>query len=310
MTVQHIGMVYAAGGLEANEKHLLGAYCNHTDAHGYCWPGVERLADETGMSARTVKRVNAALRAKQLIRSVHRTNPKTGEQITNLTRVNLPLLESMRRADRAYDDNLIDAITFDEVNPNGETFSQVGPGCQSVTPGGDNLTPPRCQSVTPRGDNLTPKTSVETSVETFLLLPSDEPTPPESQPGGRNEEEGEAESGDNPNPARTAEVIAWVEALPWRRHPGRQQREHLARLVEGAQAAGWSLNALHRELTMELGSAKSLYAVWDSRLKELPAPPLAPVIPLTRSADPSCAQHPGAGRRGEQCAGCWSERYG
>src|SRR4051794_14254127 len=114
MTIEHIAMVYAAGDLSASEKHLLGAYCNHTDVHGYCWPGVPRLMDETGMSRATVKRINAQLRTKKLIKSLRRTNPKTGEQITNLTRVNIPLLASLRRPDRDYGDDLIEQITFDD----------------------------------------------------------------------------------------------------------------------------------------------------------------------------------------------------
>lgn len=35
------------------------------------------------------------------------------------------------------------------------------------------------------------------------------------------------------------------------------------------------------------------------------------VIPPPRSsAESSCPQHPGAARRGAECAGCWSELYG
>jgi hypothetical protein len=44
---------------------------------------------------------------------VRRKNSK-GEPISNLSRVNLPLLASMARVEKTYDDNLIDQITFDD----------------------------------------------------------------------------------------------------------------------------------------------------------------------------------------------------
>ncbi|MFJ4880097.1 helix-turn-helix domain-containing protein [Streptomyces sp. NPDC088745] len=114
MTAQHFGMVMDAGGLDGPEKLLLGAYCNRTDDHGYCYPGQARLADDCGTSIATVKRVKARLVAKKLIKSVRRVNPRTGDPISNLTRVNLPLLASMRRPPREYDDNLMEALTFDD----------------------------------------------------------------------------------------------------------------------------------------------------------------------------------------------------
>ncbi|GAA3037617.1 helix-turn-helix domain-containing protein [Streptosporangium longisporum] len=215
MTVQHIGMVYAAdGGLEANEKHLLGAYCNHTDVHGYCWPKIERLADETGMSVRTVNRVNSALKAKKLIKSVRRFNPRTGEPISNLTRVNLPLLESMKRAPKEYDDNLIEAITFDEEEGSavpedspqegaeeGQTTLEMASDlllCQSDTYPVPTWHVPTCQSDTEVGANLAHKTSVETSVEPPPLAPPREPASPESQTSLRNEGGGGGSSGEAP----------------------------------------------------------------------------------------------------------------
>jgi hypothetical protein len=178
--IEHIAMVYAAGGLSANEKHLLGAYCNHTDQHGYCWPSVPRLMDETGMSERTVQRTNVLLRKRKLVKAVRRVNPKTGLQISNLSRVNVPLLASLRRPARDYGDNLVEEITFEEDRPEASadapvdnSFSQVIQGCQSGTPRGANLAPPPRQSGTPRGANLAPKTSVEPSGE-----PSDESSRP------------------------------------------------------------------------------------------------------------------------------------
>lgn len=112
MTIKHIAMVLEAEGLDGAEKLLLIAYCNRTDDHGYCWPGQQRLADDCGTSIATVKRVKKKLVEKELIASKRRLDPKTGEPITNLTRVNVELLESMRRPPRSYDDNVIEQITF------------------------------------------------------------------------------------------------------------------------------------------------------------------------------------------------------
>lgn len=112
MSTEHILMALAAGGLTPSEKLLLIAYADHTDAHGYCWPSVQRLADITGLSRATVTRTNAALRKKGLIKSVRRVNPRTGLPISNLTRLNVRLLASMRRPVEKLD-NLVEEITFD-----------------------------------------------------------------------------------------------------------------------------------------------------------------------------------------------------
>jgi hypothetical protein len=163
--IQHIAMVLEAEGLNGPEKLLLIAYCNHTDGRGYVTAGIPRLADETGTSERTVKRVNAQLKAKKLIKSVRRVNPRTGEPTTNLTRVNLALLASMKRPEREYDDSLIEALTFPEDEA--AESSQVSTGDnlaqgsdlligQSDTYLGDNLAPTPGQSDTYLGDNLAP----------------------------------------------------------------------------------------------------------------------------------------------------------
>lgn len=117
MTIKHIAMVLEAEGLDGPEKLLMIAYCNRTDDHGYCWPGQQRLADDCGTSPATVKRVKKKLIEKKLIASQRRLDPKTGEPITNLTRVNLELLAAMKRRPTDYDDNVIERITFDASAP-------------------------------------------------------------------------------------------------------------------------------------------------------------------------------------------------
>ncbi|MFJ4084999.1 helix-turn-helix domain-containing protein [Streptomyces iakyrus] len=117
MTIKHISMVLDAEGLDGPEKLLLIAFCNYTDAHGYCWPGQNRLVDDTGTSAATVKRVKKKLIEKKLIASQRRLDPKTGEPISNLTRVNLELLAAMKRKPTDYDDNMVERLTFDADVP-------------------------------------------------------------------------------------------------------------------------------------------------------------------------------------------------
>lgn len=107
MSIEHMAMVFAAGGIPAKERLLLLAYTNRCDAHGYCWPGEDRLVAETGMSVSTMRRAKKGLVDMRLIKSLRR--PDT----SNLTRVNIPLLSSMKRPERTYDDNLMQKIAFE-----------------------------------------------------------------------------------------------------------------------------------------------------------------------------------------------------
>ena len=129
MSVEHMALVFAAQGLTGQEKLLLLALTNYTDAHGYCWPGIDRLAEDTGTSPATVKRTTQALIKKDLLRKKRRTSPH-GHTITNMYRVNLRKLTAMRRPDRRYDDDLLDqAITFPEPThtPSDQPIAQIEP---------------------------------------------------------------------------------------------------------------------------------------------------------------------------------------
>lgn len=262
MTVQHMALVFGADGLNASEKLLLLAYCNHTDAHGYCWPSIARLADETGMSVRTIHRTNNSLRAKGLIKSVRRVNPKTGESITNLTRINLALLASMQRPARDYGDNLVEQITFDDQTP-----SDL-PMCQSDTPPVSN-----CHG---GGVTVAPKPSVETSVEP--------PPPPVPQSAPEKEEEGEATPEKGTEPATgdhgetAAALIAELPTIAARAGrplrpllPGETSR--LAQAITAAIARGWTPGQIRAVLEADLDSARSVVATWLHRLRGLGDPP-------------------------------------
>lgn len=256
-----MAMVFAAEGLNAAEKVLLLAYANRADAHGYCWPSVDRLADDTGMSVRTVKRTNAQLRERNLIKAVHRADRKTGLQISNLTRLNAALLASMRRPDRDYDDNVVEQITFEVPAGTESAFPQVSQGCQSDPPRGANLTPPGCQSVAPRGANLAPKPSLEPSLEPS----SSSASAPETGPApdfAQEEEGGTAKTNDRPD---LAEAFAIVDAATaqWDGHrlPTASERLRLAQRAADALAKGSGRIGIHDALTRDLEPSRTRSAV-------------------------------------------------
>lgn len=111
MSIQHMQMVFDAGGLASGEKSILLAYCNFTDAHGYCWPGVERIADMTGFSDRGVKKLRKALIERGLLATSSRVNAQ-GVRTTNITRVNLAKLAAMRMPEKTYKDNVVHELEF------------------------------------------------------------------------------------------------------------------------------------------------------------------------------------------------------
>lgn len=128
MSVEHMAMVFAADGMDGSEKLLLLAYTNFTDAHGYCWPGEERLATITGTSVSTVRRTKKKLVGRNLMKSMRRA------ETSNLARVNLPLLASMARPRKAFDDNEMERLSFKDASDPSETGSDQETG-QSDTSG-------------------------------------------------------------------------------------------------------------------------------------------------------------------------------
>lgn len=153
MSAEHMGMVFAAEGLDGSEKLLLLGYTNWTDPYGYCWPSELRLADDCGISRSTVQRAKRKLAKKKLLKSVRRKNAK-GEPISNLSRVNLPLLASMARKRVTYDDNLIDQITFDD-DTQGDPEATLRGTPDNPEPPSDLLT--RHSDSYPGSDRLVPR---------------------------------------------------------------------------------------------------------------------------------------------------------
>lgn len=104
--ISHMAMVFAAEGIKGPEKLLLLAYTNRTDPDGYCWTSEEQIADDCGTDINIVQQVKDQLLERNLLKWIQSTNIH-GEPGT-LTRINLPLLESMARKPAEYD---IDEVT-------------------------------------------------------------------------------------------------------------------------------------------------------------------------------------------------------
>jgi len=108
--------VFDATGLTSSEKIVLLAYCNYTDPHGYCWPGIDRIADMTGLSRRGVMKIRKQLIERGLLATASRMG-SDGIRKTNITRVNLRGLEALRRPERAYADDVAAAELGFKINP-------------------------------------------------------------------------------------------------------------------------------------------------------------------------------------------------
>ena len=123
MSIQHMQMVFDAEGFTPGEKSVLLAYCNFTDPHGYCWPGVERIADMTGLSERGVKKIRKAFIERDILATASRVNSQ-GVRTTNITRINLDKLASMRMPEKVYQDNVVHELGFAETTPDQPTGTE------------------------------------------------------------------------------------------------------------------------------------------------------------------------------------------
>ena len=203
--------VFDADGLNHSEKIMLLAYCNYTDAHGYVWAGVPRISDDTGASESTVKRVRKELQERGLLATKRRVDPRTGRSTSNITRINLDLLASMKRAPRKYDDNVIEELLFETEEPQTQAPSDLrigqsdpGPDLrigQSDPASGVNLTSPKGQV------NLTPNPSDEPSGSSSSGGSSTSPAP-----SGSGEEEDDTPSAPKTPSATAVDVMARTDA--------------------------------------------------------------------------------------------------
>jgi len=120
-------------------------------------------------------------------------------------------------------------------------------------------------------------TDFSTDVQTpFPHLPSDAPdwSAPVGQEGEEVQEEGE-DSTSKPDNEIEKRAAAFVEELPFDRHPGRRRRQGLQAVVAQALAIGWSEDDLMDICVGGLATANDRIACWMTRLdpEELgPAP--------------------------------------
>ncbi|MEU3330214.1 helix-turn-helix domain-containing protein, partial [Streptomyces albus] len=121
--IQHMNLVFQAGGLNTGEGAFLMACCNHTDDHGYVIASMRQLADEAHMKERTARENKQRLIKRGLLAAAERRHPKTGARIADLYRVNLKLLASMKRERTDYGPTVIEELTFAEPE---ETAGQPG----------------------------------------------------------------------------------------------------------------------------------------------------------------------------------------
>lgn len=170
-----------------------------------------------------------------------------------------------RKADRQH----LTAVPQTEA---GEEFSQVGPNPASPDFGQPNFGGPA-----PGGPDVGEAGVNPSGVKEPGGRTSSSPAREEGTVFSEDAREGGG--GDDPQQeqAQAGSATSFVDRLPYRgRIPGPRQRAHLVDRVSWALAAGWTEWALHRQLTEETGTAKSLAAVYRHRLspENLPAPPL------------------------------------
>ncbi len=330
MSANHMGMVFAAEGLDGSEKLLLLSYTNWTDPYGYCWPSEDRLVDDCGTSRSTVQRAKRKLVKKKLLKSVRRKNSK-GEPISNLSRVNLPLLASMARAEKTYDDNLIDQITFDDDTQGDPEATLRGTPDNPETPS-DLLT--RHFDSYPESNRLLP------GVKMTHVGMSQNDSPSLSDPegislsgpgcptgdGSKQDEREAAAPKDDPAPAAgaggvpgpredadgTADAVVMLTGLPGTVTDGAARK--LVPLVLVAVAAGWTLPALRGHLAKLCDPEKVRYApaVYEKHLRELPAAPAVRAVRETGAryevGPGMCTRH--LGYRADDCTPCRQEARG
>ena len=75
MSVQAISAAFAVQGVTPSEKLVLLALANYADAEGRCWPSQSRLARDTGLTDRQIRRVFVSLMTAGLMSKQERRRP-------------------------------------------------------------------------------------------------------------------------------------------------------------------------------------------------------------------------------------------
>ncbi|GAB3219378.1 helix-turn-helix domain-containing protein [Glycomyces halotolerans] len=272
-------------------KLVYQALCNRADPDGRnAWPSIAYLAERAECSERTVVRKLEYLLEHGLIREGDQhfvdhlradrrpvvydvaldpaTRTAWAEAGTAAPRRSQAAAAGARRRASAPADKATEAT----VDPSrGDT---VVSGRRAR---GDKLTPREPQ--VKRGDKLTPRSPRGDKPGS---LSSYRPIPPPPTPSngsretvgavGARPEEAEAETtGTSEDVSAAADLAA---ALPGRLTAG--QRHRLVEPIAARLAAGWSVEALKTELTVDLDGVRHFHAVYRHRLDDLPDAPPTP----------------------------------
>lgn len=262
--IQHLNLVFSAGGLSVGEGAFLMACANHTDAKGYVIAHMQQIADEAHMSLRSAQDQKKRLIERNLLRTSERFSPKNGAQIANLFRINVDLLASMKRARTDYGPTFVEDLTFDAPPEN-----------PSSDPHAD-LAPPPAKSAGGGGAESAPLLLPSSSPSSLSPIPDDAEMLAGSSPDGR-EREAAAPENDAAAPAAvagTAERVAdaWATGLKAGGRPPMPRRaqavgDEAARLL----TAGHSLEHLCR-VAEWMGRAKPTWRILEDALTWPEAP--------------------------------------
>ncbi|MEU9095916.1 hypothetical protein [Streptomyces sp. NPDC048428] len=296
--IQHMNLVFQAGGLKTGEGAFLQACANHTDDRGYVIAHMQQLADEAHMSLRTAQSTRAKLEERGLLKSKDRYSPKNGAQIANLFRINLDKLARMKRPKKDYG-SLIEELTFDSPEGPSEENPRSDPHADSAPPPADSAPPP-AESAGDGGAEsapLLPPSSVPSSLSGPAGPTGDdsdqderEAAAPEDNPAGtaggvpgprENTDSGEQE----------AQAVTMLVGLPGK--VSEQAAQRLVPLVGAAVAAGWTLERLRAHLARLCDPERVRYApaVYEKHLRELPAAPASSRTGRAAAPAGMCARH-------------------
>lgn len=269
MTAEHVALVFAAVGLNGNEKGLLQAFANLCTQKGALTADMRRLTRMTGMSKSTVIRTRTDLEAKGIVKTRRRN--QAGERLENAYLVNAEALAALCPAEpEEFGDDVLAALfaedaenALDQQVSQPDTYGVSGRHIRrsehenALTSKYVNLTP------TVQGSDLHMCQPDSTKEEEVLKTPP--PTP--------SAEDGRAFVATLP-----AAILAKLTAV---------QRRKLEALAAEALAFGHDGDALRRELTADLDGVRSLYAVMSRRFADLPTTPLPPRLRVVRAERPA-----------------------
>lgn len=230
--------------MKAPEKPLLLAIANYADEQGYCYPGIDTLAFDTGYSEPTVKRARKRLEDEGWLLKKRRWST------SNLYRLNLAKLAASQ-ADRQPASDFSGALEF--VESAGQAQSDHSDLTGELTaPQSDHCDLSSRITVIPRIDQSDPL-----SISEPVRDPSIEGGAPQLRilDGGRD---GGTECPSTPTQP-SVEALELVTSLEFGSHvrPTAREATDLARLVDAARDGGLPLVEVKRHAQAKVNQAKT-----------------------------------------------------